>query len=89
MEQKLSALSLGQTGIIASIVEGSFGSRLQDLGFTPGSRVTAEMASPIGGDPVAYRVRGTLVALRHTDAAQVTVLVPMERTEDAICGKLC
>lgn len=73
MEQKLSSLCLGQTGIITSVEETNLSSRLQDLGFTPGSRVMAELASPIGGDPVAYRIRGTLVALRHIVAEGITV----------------
>lgn len=75
MERKLSSLCLGQMGIITSVAETDLSDRLRDLGFTPGSAVTAEIASPIGGDPVAYRIRGTLVALRHTVADGITVSV--------------
>jgi Fe2+ transport system protein FeoA len=46
--------------------------RLLDLGLTPGARVRAEMSN-IFGDPRAYRVRGTLVALRRELAEQVHV----------------
>jgi len=41
--------------------------RLLDLGLVPGTRVVAEFASP-AGDPVAYRVRGALIALRTQQA---------------------
>ncbi|MCL5097350.1 MAG: metal-dependent transcriptional regulator, partial [Candidatus Omnitrophica bacterium] len=38
--------------------------RLLDLGFVAGTPVEVEMVSPIG-DPTAYRVRGTVIALRR------------------------
>ena len=46
--------------------------RLLDLGLTPGARVRVEL-SPAFGDPRAVRVRGTLIALRTEQAAQVWV----------------
>ncbi|HOY58483.1 MAG TPA: iron dependent repressor, metal binding and dimerization domain protein [Verrucomicrobiota bacterium] len=46
--------------------------RLLDLGFVPGTRVEVEMVSP-GGDPTAYRVRGTVVALRREQANLIRV----------------
>ncbi|MCC6164820.1 MAG: metal-dependent transcriptional regulator [Acidobacteria bacterium] len=46
--------------------------RLLDLGFTPGTRVRPVLES-FAGDPRAYRVRGTTVALRHDQARHVTV----------------
>ena len=46
--------------------------RLLDLGFVPGSLVEVEMVSP-GGDPTAYRVRGTVVALRREQANLIRV----------------
>jgi DtxR family Mn-dependent transcriptional regulator len=47
-------------------------SRLLDLGFVPGSRISHELDSPLRG-PSAFRVRGSLVALRKGQAAQVLV----------------
>jgi DtxR family Mn-dependent transcriptional regulator len=44
--------------------------RLLDLGFVPGTVVEAEYASAMG-DPVAYRVRGALIALRREQADSV------------------
>jgi DtxR family Mn-dependent transcriptional regulator len=46
--------------------------RLMDLGFTPGARLEPVLDT-FAGDPRAYRVRGTLVALRGDQAAQVFV----------------
>ena len=40
------------------------------LGLIPGTRVTCQGRSP-AGDPAAYLVRGTVVALRARDAAAV------------------
>jgi DtxR family Mn-dependent transcriptional regulator len=46
--------------------------RLLDLGMTPGARLFPEMRN-FAGDPRAYRVRGTLIALRREQAAQIWV----------------
>jgi DtxR family Mn-dependent transcriptional regulator len=46
--------------------------RLLDLGLVPGTTVTAELSSA-GGDPVAYRIRGALIALREEQARWVQV----------------
>ncbi|MFP5378326.1 MAG: DtxR family transcriptional regulator [Vicinamibacteria bacterium] len=46
--------------------------RLMDLGFTEGARIRPAL-STFAGDPRAYEVRGTLIALRRDQAAQVLV----------------
>jgi len=46
--------------------------RLLDLGFVPGSVVEVEMVSP-AGDPTAYRVLGSVVALRRQQADLIRV----------------
>lgn len=46
--------------------------RLLDLGVVPGTRVEAELVSP-SGDPVAYRLRGALIALRREQAEWIEV----------------
>lgn len=68
----LSSLAPGEAGVVASLAPACRGverRRLLDLGLVPGTRVVAEFPSPIG-DPVAYRIRGALIALRkqQTDA---------------------
>lgn len=46
--------------------------RLLDLGLVPGTRVKAELQSA-GGDPVAFRIRGALIALRKDQARWILV----------------
>lgn len=46
--------------------------RMMDLGIVPGTHIIPEMES-FAGDPIAYRVRGTLVALRREQAEQIFV----------------
>ena len=46
--------------------------RLLDLGFVPGTEIVTEMKSPTG-EPTAYLVRGTMIALRREQARLVTV----------------
>jgi DtxR family transcriptional regulator, Mn-dependent transcriptional regulator len=46
--------------------------RLLDLGVVPGTVITAEFASA-SGDPVAYRIRGALIALRRRHAEWIVV----------------
>jgi DtxR family Mn-dependent transcriptional regulator len=46
--------------------------RLMDLGFTPGARLEPALET-FAGDPRAYKVRGTLVALRKEQARYVLV----------------
>jgi DtxR family Mn-dependent transcriptional regulator len=46
--------------------------RMLDLGIVPGTIVCAELASP-SGDPIAYRVRGALIALRREQSEFVRI----------------
>ncbi|MFZ5807615.1 MAG: DtxR family transcriptional regulator [Verrucomicrobiota bacterium] len=46
--------------------------RLLDLGFVPGTMVEVDMISP-AGDPTAYRVRGSVVALRREQSNLIRV----------------
>jgi DtxR family Mn-dependent transcriptional regulator len=47
--------------------------RLLDLGIVPGTVVRAEIISP-SGDPIAYRVRGTLIALRREQSDLIRIV---------------
>ncbi|MEJ7710808.1 MAG: FeoA family protein [Pyrinomonadaceae bacterium] len=59
--------------------------RMLDLGILPGAKVENVMSSPLG-DPVAYRVRGALVALRREQAALIEVTATHSAEENS--GKL-
>ncbi len=69
----LAELPIGQSGVVRALhVQGLERRRMMDLGLTPGTRITAEFRSPLG-DPVSYRVRGTLIALRREQAQQIEI----------------
>ena len=69
----LSRLPLPKTARILSLsADEPLKGRLLDLGFVPGSEITPLFAAPIG-DPRAYLVCDTVIALRQRDAATVTV----------------
>jgi len=57
---------------ISSVCQGTQRRRLLDLGVVRGTEVTAEFASA-AGDPMAYRIRGALVALRRGQASWILV----------------
>lgn len=57
---------------IAPSVQGPQRRRLLDLGVLPGTEITAELRSP-SGDPVAFRIRGALIALRKPQAEGVQI----------------
>jgi len=53
-------------------VQGFTRRRFLDLGLTPGTKIYPELGN-FFGDPRAYRVRGTLIALRKDQASQIWV----------------
>ncbi|MCF8010231.1 MAG: ferrous iron transport protein A [Clostridiales bacterium] len=57
--------------LITSInADGPTRRRLLDLGLVPGTRVEVLQRSPMG-DPVAYNIRGAVIALRKEESSQV------------------
>ena len=46
--------------------------RLQDLGIIEGAAISCVQKSPFG-DPVAYEIRGAIIALRAEDAGNILV----------------
>lgn len=72
---RLSALKEGEKGIvksISSICAGTAKRRLMDLGFVSGSEVSVDVHSPMG-NPTAYLVRGTAIALRRDQADYILI----------------
>ena len=67
----LSSLMPGECGIVKS-VDGEFGisRRILDLGIVPGTKIKCVNISPLG-DPKAFFVRGTLIALRCDDSSNI------------------
>ncbi|HJS20313.1 MAG TPA: metal-dependent transcriptional regulator [Anaerolineales bacterium] len=71
----LHELSRDQRGEIVQLdnaVQGFTRRRFLDLGLTPGAEIYPELGN-FFGDPRAYRIRGTLIALRRDQAAQIWV----------------
>jgi ferrous iron transport protein A len=74
----LSAIGIGSMCQVVSLnLEGLLRRRILDLGMVPGTPVQCIRKSP-AGDPVAYLVRDTLIALRSEDASQITVNLTKE-----------
>ena len=69
----LSRLPLGRPARVESLsCPEPLRGRLMDLGFVPGGEITPLFSAPLG-DPRAYLVCDTVVALRQRDAATVAV----------------
>jgi Fe2+ transport system protein FeoA len=70
---RLSALEPGAQGrVVALRSQGLTRRRLLDLGVTPGAIVERAFTSPLG-EPVAYRIRGALIALRAEQASEIEI----------------
>ncbi len=69
----LDQLMKDQTAEVAELNSaGADRRRLMDLGILPGTRIEVEMRSPLG-DPTAYRVRGSVIALRRRQAQNIVI----------------
>ena len=78
----LADLELGETARVIDISPACRGSerrRLLDLGVVGGTEIRADMKSA-AGDPVAYLIRGALIALRESQAAWIRI----ERVESLV-----
>jgi ferrous iron transport protein A len=72
-EIQLTHLPIGGIAEVVSIgAEGLTRNRLLDLGLVPSTIVEALRKSP-AGDPVAYKIRGAVIALRSEESHQIKV----------------
>ncbi|MGI5824612.1 MAG: FeoA family protein [Bacillota bacterium] len=70
----LKDLVKGEKVHVAEIAtEGSMRRRLQDIGLIEGTEVECLHKSP-AGDPVAYLIRGAVIALRSEDSCNIRVI---------------
>lgn len=76
MENKdllLHQLPVGKEGKVKSLQnKGLSRRRLLDLGLIPDSLVKTERSSP-AGNPIAYNIRGAVIALRREEAENIIV----------------
>ena len=71
----LTSLPSGTTAEVVALdpsFKGFARRRLLDLGFTPGARIRSDLTT-FAGDPRAYRLRGTTIALRREQSDHVLV----------------
>jgi Fe2+ transport system protein FeoA len=66
-------LKAGQTATVRKIYsKDGERRRMVDLGILPGTRIENVMSSPLG-DPIAYRIRNAVIALRREQAQMIEV----------------
>ncbi len=70
---QLNYLPLGKKGRVKVLTaNGAIRRRLLDLGLITDTEVEALQKSP-SGDPVAYHIRGAVIALRSEEASQILI----------------
>ncbi|ADY57176.1 FeoA family protein [Syntrophobotulus glycolicus DSM 8271] len=69
----LAKVQVGFACTVAALrLDGLLRRRIMDMGIIPGTTVECIRKGP-AGDPTAYSVRGTTIALRKEDAAKINV----------------
>jgi len=72
-ELTLYDVPIGSKSIIKKVASNdSIKRRLLDIGLTPGTIVEAAFKNP-GGNLIAYRIRGALIAIRDDDAKNILI----------------
>lgn len=65
-------VAIGESATVVGFSDTAPSRRLLEMGFVPGTVVTALRSAPLG-DPVEYAVMGGRVAMRRTDARAILV----------------
>ncbi|MBQ8433365.1 MAG: ferrous iron transport protein A [Clostridia bacterium] len=74
MERKLSEFSVGEVGVVKSVMaEKKIKRRLFDMGVTPGTEILLRKKAPLG-DPLEISVRGYSLCIRATEAEHFLVV---------------
>jgi len=72
-KNNLTCLQEGESARVVSLLNtGTIKRRLQDLGLVEGTQVQCIQKSP-WGDPVAYGIRGAVIAIRTEDAQGILI----------------
>lgn len=70
---RLNLVPEGKTVRVRELLStGSMRRRLLDMGLIEGTKISCLQKSP-AGDPVAYLIRGAVIALRSEDSSQIVV----------------
>lgn len=71
----LNTLPINTSGEVVTLnCNGSIRRRLLDLGIVKGTMITPILKSP-SGDPTAFLIRGSTIALRKEDAELIEVII--------------
>ena len=74
MKDTLNNLSISTEAKIETLeCTGSLRRRLLDLGFVPNTKIKPLFKSA-SGDPTAYEVRSSVIALREKDSANINIM---------------
>lgn len=69
----LNELPIGESAVVTNIgLKGTIKRRLYDLGLINGTTVKSVLKSP-KGNPIAYNIRGAIIALRNADTRKITI----------------
>ena len=75
MKDTLNNLSIGTEAKIETLeCTGSLRRRLLDLGFVPNTKIKPLFKSA-SGDPTAYEVRSSVIALREIDSKNIRIIL--------------
>lgn len=76
MERRLSDMTPGECAEVKTILsEGAMRRRLRDLGLLEGTQVECVLSAP-SNDPIAYRLRSAVIAVRNEDADKIIITNP-------------
>ena len=69
----LLSMPVGTSGTVGTVgLSGIMRRRLLDLGLVPGAQISCLYTAP-SGNPRAYLIRGSIIALRNQDAMDVAL----------------
>lgn len=68
----LNELKIGEEAVVKEMIAGN--RRLKDIGLIDGTKIKCVLKSPLG-DPVAYKFRGAVIAIRNEDAKHIAIEV--------------
>lgn len=69
----LDKLPIGSFGRVKKLmIEGNNRRRMLDLGMVPNTLIESLRKSP-AGDPIAYEIRGAVIALRSEEASKILI----------------
>lgn len=75
--KKLSELSIGEKGVIESVLDFELRQKLLEMGCTPGEEICLVRRAPFGG-PIAILISSSVLSLSLSDASEITINISDE-----------